>query len=223
MIGITFDNKKFIQQMNNIVAYADGFVEGAAMSKGELLKNIGQSASESIGNYIDAIARSNPTILHHVYEWAQAGSKSGRLFDVGYTVTGGGLTMHATMTQSRSIKRGSNAPFYNKARIMENGIPVRITPKEGGVLSFNDDGKQVFTKKPVVVSKPGGAAVEGQLENTFEEYVSVYLSQALFSMTGLDHRLSNPVDFKNNIRRGASGGKSVGLTIGRKWITGGVL
>lgn len=221
MISVSFDDKKFMKQMNNIVAYADGFVEGAVTSKGVLLENIGRSVSDSIGDYIDSVASSNPAMLHHVYEWAQTGSKTGRLFDIGYTATSGGLTMNATMTQSRSVKDGSTVPFYNKAKIMENGIPVRIAPKDGGVLSFNDAGEQVFTKKPIVVSKPGGAAVAGQLENTFDDYVSIYLSQAIFSAAGLDYRLSNPIEFKSNMRRGSTGGKSVGLAAGKKWITGG--
>ena len=32
------------------------------------------------GNYIDALARSKPKSLHHVYEWKKAGNKTSRLF-----------------------------------------------------------------------------------------------------------------------------------------------
>ncbi len=32
------------------------------------------------GNYIDALARSKPKSLHHVYEWQRAGNKTARLF-----------------------------------------------------------------------------------------------------------------------------------------------
>ena len=32
------------------------------------------------GNYIDALARSKPKSLHHVYEWKKTGNKSARLF-----------------------------------------------------------------------------------------------------------------------------------------------
>ena len=32
------------------------------------------------GNYIDALARSKPKSLHHVYEWKKTGNKNARLF-----------------------------------------------------------------------------------------------------------------------------------------------
>jgi hypothetical protein len=102
---------------------------------------------------------------------------------------------------------------------MEAGIPVKISPKNSQVLAFNDNGEQVFTKKPVVVNKPGGQAVEGQFESNFENFFSIYLSQSIFDVTGFDHLKSSRV-FKDNIRRGVSGGRSVGLTTGRRWITG---
>lgn len=221
MIDVIFDDKAFTKQMNNIIAYANGFIDGATSAKPKLLEEIGESVSESLGYYIDSVANANPSLLHHVYEWAQTGSMAARLFDIDYSMTNGGLSINATFSQSQSIQNGSTVPFYNKARIMEQGIPVKITPKDGGVLSFNDNGDQVFTRKTVVVTKPGGEAVEGQFENTFDEYFSIYLSQALFSAAGLDYRLSNPIEFKTNIQKGASNGRSAGLSAGKKWITGG--
>lgn len=221
MISVKFDDKAFMRKMNNLVAYANGYVDGAVMAKPELLKIIGDRVSKSLGDYIDTMARVNPSMLHHVYEWAETGSSNARLFDLDYTVGGlGGLVFTATLTQSQSVKEGSTTPFYDKARVMEYGIPVKISPKNASALSFNDNGEQVFTKKPVVVSKPGGEAVEGQLENTFDEFFSVYLSQAILDVSGLSE-LKKATDFKKNIKRGVSGGRSIGLATGRKWITGG--
>lgn len=222
MIAVTLNDKSFNKQMNNLIAYANGFIDGAVGAKPDLLATIGQRVKESISQYIDSVASANPSLLHHVYEWAQAGSEGARLFDVDYVVSNGGLSINSTFSQSTSIKEGSTTPFYNKAKIMEYGIPVKITPKDGGVLSFDDNGQRVFTRKPIVVTKPGGEAVEGQFENTFDEYFSVYLSQALFSAVGLDYRLSNPIEFKTNMRKGMTGGKAVGVSAGRKWITGGL-
>jgi hypothetical protein len=221
MIDVVFDDKKFMKQMNNLIAYAGGFIDGAISAKPQLLESIGERVQDLLGNYIDAIAGANPSMLHHVYEWAQTGSSTARLFDINYSISNGGLSMNATLSQSMSVKAGSNVPFYNKARIMEQGNSVTITPKDGGVLAFNDNGEQVFTKKPVVVLKPGGEAVEGQFEDTFNDYFSIYLSQALFSAVGLDYKLSNPVQFKENLQRGVASGRSVGISAGKKWITGG--
>lgn len=222
MITVTFNDKSFVKQMNNLVSYANGFIDGAVKSKDALSAIVGQAASESLSNYIDSLAMSNPAILHHVYEWAQTGMSSARLFDIQYSVSNNGLSLNGTFSQSKSIKEGSNTPFYDKARIMESRIPVTISPKAGGALSFRDAGQQVFTRKPVKVLKPGGEAVQGQFESAFDDYVSVYLSQSLFDVAGLDYRLKNPTEFKENIRRGASIGKTAGISAGSKWITGGL-
>lgn len=223
MISISFDDKKFYKKMTNLIAYSNGFIEGAKRSKPEMLNILGDQVSEIMGKYIDSIASANPTILHHVYEWGQTGSSSARLFDIEYISLSGGLTMSATLTQSRSIQDGSNVPFYNKARIMESGVPVTISPKNAKALAFNANGENVFTKKPVTVSNPGGTAVQGSFEETFDEFFKAYLSQSIFDVTGLGNQIKSSTAFKQNLSRGASGGKSVGLAAGRKFITGGKL
>lgn len=219
MIKISYNDAKFNRQMNNLIAYSNGFIDGAIAAKPEMLRILGDEVTEVMGQYIDSLARANPSMLHHVYEWAQTGSSSSRLFDINYIVNSGGLTMNATLTQSQSVKQGSTTPFYDKARIMENGIPVKIEPKNSQVLAFEDNGQQVFTRKPVVVSSPGGEGVEGQFGSTFENFFSVYLSQSILDVTGLGD-LKNPTEFKTNLKRGMSSGRSAGLSAGRKWITG---
>jgi len=74
--------------------------------------------------------------LHHVYEWYQTGSPAARLFDINYISNQIGLSFNSTFRQSVSIKSGSKVPFYNKAQIIENGIPVTIRPVSSEVLSF---------------------------------------------------------------------------------------
>ena len=223
MINISFDDKKFYKKMTNLVAYSNGFVEGAKRSKPEMLNILGEQVSEIMGKYIDSMASANPTMLHHVYEWGQTGSASARLFDIDYISLTGGLTMSATLTQSKSIQAGSNVPFYNKARIMESGIPVTIAPKSARALAFDVNGESVFTKKPVTVSNPGGVAVQGKFEDTFDEFFQVYLSQSIFDVTGLGNQIRNSKAFKQNLSRGVSGGKSVGLAAGRQFVIGGKL
>lgn len=221
MISVTMDSRVFERKMNNLVAYANGFIDGANLAKPQMLDELGAQVSEVISRYIDSIASANPQALHHVYEWGQTGSMSARLFNIDYIVTGSGLTMNATFSQSRSIQSGSSTPFYNKAYVMENGIPVKIKPKNSDVLAFDDNGEQVFTKKTVVVAKPGGEAVVGSFENNFNSIVSVYLSQAIFDVTDVGISVKDVNIFKRNISRGVAGGRSVGLATGKKWITGG--
>lgn len=216
---ITMDDKKFMREMNNIVEYAIGFLDGTKQGKTNLLTNLGQELSIIIGEYIDSSARVNPQQLQHVYEWYQTGSSNARLFDIDYVVRGGGLSMNSSFRQSTSVKQGSKAPFYDKARIMESGIPVTITPKQSGVLAFDDNGETIFTKKPVVVSDPGGQQAAGGFEQAFKEFFMSYLSQSLLASSGLEYNLRNPVDFKTNIKAGKIGGHPVGFRVGYNWIS----
>lgn len=214
---VAIDDKAFMKQMNNIVEYSLGFLDGVQDGKRALLQNIGSEIKALLGAYIDSNARMDPQALQHVYEWYQAGNPAGRLFEIDYLVTNKGLSVSSTFTQSKSIKNGSNVPFYNKATIMENGIPVVIKPKNSGVLAFEDNGETVFTRKPVYVSNPGGD-VSGMYEETFKEFFTKYLSQSFLDVTGLRNHFKTPKAFKNNFAAGAAGGRSVGVRVGRQWV-----
>jgi hypothetical protein len=213
------DLRRFEKQMNNIVQYSFGFLDGVQKGKKIFLNNLGKSVVFALGQYIDVQARSNPQALHHVYEWYRAGSPEARLFDIDYTVSGLGLSLNSKFRQSRSVAGDSNTPFYNKASIMENGIPVVIKPKRGSVLVFEDGGNEVFTKKPVNVRNPGGDEVVGSFENTFNEFMLRYFKQSFLRASGLYDYINNPVIYKKNIRSGSKVGKAKGVSTGFKWIT----
>lgn len=223
MITVTMNTARLKKKMDNLIAYSNGFVDGAMAARPQMLQNLGEQVKEVISVYLDAIATANPQAMHHVYEWGQVGSMSGRLFDIDYIIQGGGLSLNATFSQSTSVKSGSTVPFYNKAYIMENGIPVRIEPKNSSVLAFDDNGEQVFTKKPVVIAKPGGEVVAGSFEQNFKSAVKIYLSQVIFDVTEVGMSLKNTRIFKDNLQRGVAGGRSVGVATGKKWVTGSVL
>lgn len=216
---LTIDDKQFMREMNNIIQYAEGFIEGAKRGKSALLTNVGKDLKFMIGQYIDSSARVNPESLHHVYEWYRTGSADARLFDINYLVAGNGLSIGATLRQSTAIREGFNVPFRNKAYIMENGISVRISPKNSPVLAFEDGGEEVFTRKSISVINPGGDMVEGSFESIFREFFVKYLSQSTIFSSGLSHNLNNPVDFSKNLRAGASGGRPVGIRTGQTWIS----
>lgn len=216
---LTIDDKQFMREMNNIIQYAEGFIEGAKRGKAALLTNVGKDLKFMIGQYIDSSARVNPESLHHVYEWYKTGSADARLFDINYLVTGAGLSVGATLRQSTSIKDGSNVPFRNKAYVMENGISVRIVPKKSSVLAFEDNGEEVFTRKPISITNPGGDFTDGSFESIFKEFFMKYLSQSTVFSSGLAHNLKNPADFSKNLRAGASGGRPVGIRTGQTWIS----
>jgi len=216
---IRLNTLAFEKQLDNLVDYSLGFLEGAESGKKIFLDNLGKGTVEALKLYIDAMARSNPQSLHHVYEWYKTGNRDGRLFDVQYRVSNIGLSIDSSFRQSSSIQSGSYEPFYNKAKIMENGVPVVIRPKGNNPLVFQDNGVTVFTKKTIVNQFPGGKEVQGSYEQTFDTFITKYFAQSFLTSTGLYDYLSNPQIYKKNFNAGIKIGKSVGQSTGFRWIT----
>ena len=215
MISLTIDSRQFDKDMKNVIQYSLGFFEGVKQGMPAFYKNFSVSVIEGLKQYIDANARVNPELLHHMYEWDQAGSPNARLFDINYTLAGKGISFDSTFRQSSSIRNGSNVPFYDKARIMEYGIPVTIVPKRK-VLAFEDGGETVFTSKPVTVSNPGGN-VSGEYEKVFRSFFTNYFTQAFLQSSGILAYLGSPVDFKLGLSK--RGGRSKGVAVGRTWMS----
>ena len=153
MIAIKFDDRIFFKDLMNITGYSEGFLQGASLAKDKLSKNIAKNAVEIFKNFVDQQARVDKQMYHHIYEWYQVGNPGARLFDINYMVRDGGISFDGTFTQSISVSNGSNQPFYDKAKIMERGLPVTISPTNASVLTFNVDGQQVFTPNPITITK----------------------------------------------------------------------
>lgn len=220
MIAVRFDNARFKKEMKNLTEYAVGFLDGVQRGKVQLLQEVGEKTRQILGEYIDANARVNPDLLHHVYEWYRTGSPEARLFDLSYSAAAGSLSVNATFTQSTSIKNGSNVPFYNKASIMERGISVRVSPRKAQALAFNDNGEDVFVKGEITISNPGGAQVAGGFDKIFTEFFQKYFTQSFMMVSGLDQRLRNTSAFIRGFRSAKSGGKNLGRQIGYQWVAG---
>jgi hypothetical protein len=215
---ITFNDKAFFKEMNNIVEYSEGFLEGTERGKYGMLQNVGVSMSALLGEFVDSNARANPQMLQHVYEWYNSGNRSERLFDIHFMLMRNGVSFDYSFRQSQSIKDGSNVSFYDKAQIMEEGRAVTIKPKNKDILSFNIDGEQVVTSKPVQVKKPGGAYAMGGLQRTVEQFFGTYLTQSFIIVSGLKDYLSNPITYKKNMNSGKINGRSVGIQTGYRWM-----
>ena len=218
MISVKLNQGKLIKDLNNIVSYSQGFLEGMQKGKRVFLGNLGEGVKNILELFIDSTARSNPDSLHHVYEWYKTGSPDARLYDIKYTVSGLGLSFYSSFRQSSTIKDGSSVPFYNKAKIMEDGIPVTIAPKKAGVLVFEQGSETVFTKNPVKVNNPGGPAAKNGFENTFNMFFGRYFTQAFLKSSGLYNYFNNPVVFKKNLQKGRSAGRPAGVSTGYAWI-----
>jgi len=215
---VTANSKSFEIQMNNIINYSFGFLEGVQKGKKIFLDKLGKGVIQALAMYVDAEARSNPQALHHVYEWNQVGSPTSRLFDLNYTVSNLGLSINSTFRQSRTMSENMTVPFYNKAKIMENGIAVTISPSRSKALKFNGPTGEVFTKKPIKVDSPGGDAVYGSFESSVDIFISRYFKQSFLRASGLYDYIKKPVLYKKNFAAGSKLGRSKGVDTGFKWI-----
>ena len=212
------NNATFKKDMKNIIDYSVGFLEGVQSGKTPFLNNVGVMTKELLEQYIDSNARVNPEALHHIYEWYKVGSPDARLYDINYTISNLGLSFVSTLKQSTSIKDGSSVPFYNKAKIMEEGTPVTIRPRKSNVLVFEDGGETVFTKGEVVVQTPGGTATTGSFQKVVDTFFNRYFTQAFLKSSGIYQHLSNADVYKKNLKSGKSSGKSKGYQVGYRWI-----
>ena len=215
---ISFNSAKFKKEMNNIVDYSIGFLDGIEKAKPLFLRNMGMQTVELMKEFIDSNARVNPEMLHHIYEWNQTGSPNARLYEISYTVSSLGLSFKSSFSQSSSIKDGSRTPFYDKARIIENGIPVVIRPKTAQVLAFENNGETVFTKGPITVENPGGTAAQGGFEKVLDMFFNKYFSQAFLRVSGIAQYIENPQIYKKNLQAGKRVGRSHGVSTGYRWI-----
>jgi hypothetical protein len=162
-------------------------------------------------NYIDALARSKPKSLHHVYEWKKSGNKSSRLFKLN-KISDDGLSfkVNYTLLPSKSMVPTTNGKrrhvFVNKASIMEEGKPLVIRPKNSDRLVFQVDGETVFMPKgkSVTVKRPGGSAATNQFRLAHSRFFSGRLVNESIKRSGfqkifnssLTKALSVPADIK---------------------------
>ena len=126
--------------------------------------------NKDFGEYIDALARSKPKSLHHVYEWKKVGNRSARLFELKFLSQEGlsfklGYSFKPSKSFVPSQKESKRRHvFIEKARIMEAGTPLVISPKYSQRLVFQSDGETIFMPKgkSVTVRRPGGKAATNQ-------------------------------------------------------------
>ena len=131
------------------------------------------------GNYIDALARSKPKSLHHVYEWKKSGNKTARLFKLNKTEQVGlSFGVNYEFLPSKSMVPSSNGRrrhvFANKASIMEKGNPLVIRPKNAERLVFQIDDETIFMPKgaSVTVKRPGGSGARNQFTLAHSRFFS---------------------------------------------------
>ncbi len=219
MIKAKFNDKDLFNDIMNVVEYARGYVEGAEKGKSKFLAELGVATIEIAKEFIDINARMDPQRLHHVYEWYLTGSPEARLYDIDYAINKNSVFFTYQFKQSQSVSRGSTTPFYNKAQVMESGMPVTIKTKTANVLAFDVNGETLFRPGPIVVDKPGGA-VAGQFEKVLDIFFNQYFRQSFLRASGIAYNLESPAEFHKNLRKNK--GRADGIKAGYNWIVGAV-
>jgi hypothetical protein len=217
MLSLTIDSRQFQKEINNIMQYSTGFLDGVQKGKSAFYMDLAPKIAELASQFVDVNSRMSPELLHHIYEWHKVGSPEARLFDIDYKITKIGITFTSSLKQSQSIKNGSNVPFYNKAKIMEEGIAVTIRPKKANALRFEVDGQEIFTSSEVTVDNPGGQT-KGQFENVLNNFFGVYFRQSFLNSSGLLQYFKTPNTYKKNLGSAKRGGRSLGLKTGYQWV-----
>lgn len=207
--------------LNNVVAYSDGFIKETKAKEGFVTNKLASTSIDSFYNYLDVLSRTNPGILHHVYEWGQVGDPSSRLVELKKVVGGTKASIDANFIPSTSVPEGASEPFWNKAEVMEEGITVTINEVDAKALFFQVGGEEFFRMGPIVIENPGGEEVRGSFVRAFEEFYNVYFDQVyLRSIRFYDHFRTAPgyaKNFSSAIR--SSNAYGIGRQTALSWVT----
>lgn len=220
MYSIKFDGKEAMKMLNNIVDYSDGFIKETRAQQKTVASRLAETSIDAFYDYLDVLARTNPGMLHHIYEWGSVGNPDARLVELQKRLTGKSAIIDSEFISSSSIPEGGSEPFYEKATIMEEGIPITVQAVQAKAMFIQYQGEEFFTAGPIVIENPGGEGVRGSFLRAFEDFYNNYFEQVyLRSIRYYDH-FENPKGFSSNFGaavKSANAG-SIGRTTALKWV-----
>lgn len=220
MYSIKFDGKEAKKMLDNLVKYSDGFITETKAKESTIARNLANTSIEAFYDYLDGLARTNPGMLHHIYEWGEVGNPSARLVELTKTMAQSSAEIDSEFISSSSIPDGSNEPFYEKAEIMEEGIPITIQANEAKAMFFEIDGEEFFRTGPIVIENPGGAATRGSFVEAFEEFYNVYFDKIYLRAIKFYEHFENPRGYSSRFPSAvkSSNAYGIGRTTALKWI-----
>lgn len=220
MISVQFKTKNINRMLNNLVKYSEGFITETKAKQEYINKKVANTSVNAFYQYLDGVARMHPGMLHHIYEWGQVGNPTARLVDLDILSSGRGSTIIADFLQSESTAPGSNEPFYDKARIMEEGIPVTIKEKEAQALFFEIDGVEYFRMGPITIMNPGGAEARGSFVRVFEDFYNNYFTQVYLKAIRFYDHFRSPKEYERNFKNAIKGtnARGAGKMTALSWI-----
>lgn len=205
MIGVKFDVSGLTRTLRKTVGYSQGFIKELKENEPNLTGKVGDLSIDVFYEYLDGLARNHPGMLHHVYEWGQVGDPFGRLYELKQALSRNSSTITADFLYSNSVSDSGTTPFYDKARVMEEGNPVVVTEKDAKVLFFQIDGQEFFRHGPIFIANPGGSEVRGAFLNAFNEFYTKYFSDFYLKSIGFYDHFSSPQEFVKNFASAVNG------------------
>lgn len=223
MITAKVNANSLVQTLKNVVQYTDGFTEELKRNKKRITKNIADESIDVFYDYLDGLARSHPGMLHHVYEWGQVGNPTGRLFELTSALKGNNAIVSADFLYSDTTPPNSDQEFFDKARIMEEGIEVVVNEVNAKALFFEVDGEEFFRTGPIVIANPGGVATRGSFVRAFNEFYGLYFSNVYLDSIGFYKHFSNPKEYSNKFKVASKNrnARAIGKQAALSWIARG--
>lgn len=221
MYSLKIDAKEAMRMLDNIISYSDGFIKETKAKESTVASKLANISIESFYDYLDGLARTNPGMLHHVYEWGNVGNPEARLVELKKTLgTGRSVAIDSEFLQSSSTPAGSSEPFYDKATVMEDGIPITIQATNAKAMFFEYNGEEYFTAGPITIENPGGEAVRGSFLRAFEEFYNVYFDKVYLRAIRFYDHFSETQQYAKNFPAAvkSANATAIGRTTALKWI-----
>ena len=214
------NSKEAMKVLNNVVNYSEGFLKESKARESYVASKLASTSITAFYEYLDVVARTNPGMLHHVYEWGEVGNPAARLVELKKVLAGKKAEVVSDFLQSTSIPENGSEPFWNKAEVMEEGITVQINEVSAQALFFQVDGEEFFRTGPIVIENPGGEQVRGSFVRAFEEFYNNYFDQVyLRSIRFYDH-FTKSREFESGFNSAVRSGNasSIGRKTALSWI-----
>jgi len=225
MITARIKGDDIIKMLKNSVQYSSAFTTELNKNKGILNQKVGEESIDAFYNWLDSLARSNPGMLHHVYEWGQIGDPFGRLYELSLSINNTSAVVDAEFLQSETVnpkqRKGSNSePFYNKSAMMEDGAEIIINEVDAQALFFEIDGEEFFRHGPIIIANPGGSKTRGSFVKEFKEFYGSYFTEVHLRSIKFYKYFSNPKAYEKYFSSAVKGGgaKSKGKKAALSWI-----
>lgn len=220
MVSARIDAKDAMKVLNNVVEYSDGFIKQSKASESTVTKRLANISISGFYEYLDQLARVNPGMLHHVYEWGRVGDPNSRLFELKAALSKNNALITSDFLTSEVPSNTSNEPFYEKARVMEEGIPIVIEEVQAQALFFEVDGIEYFRTGPIVIENPGGPEVRGSFVQQFEEFYNVYLDKVYLSAIRFYQYFMDAKEYEVNFNGAmrSNNANAIGRSTALAWI-----